>query len=84
MTASEMYYTLILWVPMLILTHLISEGILHYTKKWRKHAASRVICEMCQKPRKIRLTKDGKVKACRMCRKLYIESLKQEIVDGNA
>lgn len=84
MTNQEIYHTLLLWIPMLMTCHLGSEFLIHAIKKWRKTAANRVICEMCQKPRKIRLTRDGKVKACRNCRKLYVESLKQEAVNGNA
>ena len=73
-----------IWFIVIFFADLCCEGFVQVLKKWRKKAADRVICEMCQKPRKIRLTRDGKVKACRTCRKLYVESLKQEVVDGTS
>ena len=71
-------------ITMIFVADLLCEGVMHYIKKWRKKAANRVICEMCQKPRKIKLSKDGQIKACTKCRKLYVESLKQEAVNGTS
>ena len=51
----------------------------HFTKSWWKKRTEAVMCEVCQKPRKIRLTQDNKVRACRTCRKLYNESVKAEV-----
>lgn len=65
------------WFLVILAADFTVVAIQHFYKQWKKKAASSVLCELCQKPRKVRLTKDGQVKACRTCRKLYHETLKE-------
>lgn len=50
----------------------------NFLTRWKKQKIELLKCELCEKPRKIRKTRDEKHLACRTCRKLYNDSLKQE------
>ena len=47
------------------------DGMSLVFRHYRQKRIENIKCEICGKPRKIRLTKDRKVWACRSCRKVY-------------
>jgi len=75
------------WFLVILAADFCAAGIMgvidHFYKKWRKRREQLVICEICQKPRKLRFTQDKQKKACRTCRKLYHASVKESALEGN-
>ena len=84
MSLNEVISTLLLWVPMLISTHILSEKIIEWRKRQKRVRFDR--CEICDKPRKLKKTHDEQKNACAKCRKLYnaalVQEVKQESVEG--
>jgi hypothetical protein len=82
MTPSEM----ISWFIIIVIADFCAAGAMavidHFYRKWRKRREQLVICEICQKPRKLRYTQDKQKKACRTCRKLYHASIKESALNG--